>query len=91
VPVYAVPGGVSETTLNLSAVTTAPGGQQRIPALLFAVLGFALILLALAATPTQTLAGLSDRLPSHRMEVAITGLSIMSGVAIGFGIVFLGA
>jgi hypothetical protein len=91
VPVYAAPRGASETTLNLSALTTAPGGGHRIPPFLFAVLGFALVLLALAATPTHTLAGLSDHLPAHRMEVAITGVSIMSGVAIGFGIVFLGA
>jgi hypothetical protein len=78
------------TTLSLSAGSTSPGGQPRIPAFLFAVLGFSLILLALAATPTRTLAGLSGRLPAHRTEVAITGLSIMSGAAIGFYIVFLG-
>jgi hypothetical protein len=91
VPVYAAPSGTAETTLSLSALTTAPSGGHRIPAFLFALLGFSLIVLALAATPTQTLAGLSSHLPAHRMEVAITGISIMSGVAIGFGIALLGA
>lgn len=81
--------GTSET-LSLSAQTNAPEAP-RIPAFLLAVLGFSLVLLALAATPTQTLAGLSGHLPARRMEVAITGLSIMSGVAIGFAIVLMGA
>jgi hypothetical protein len=59
--------------------------------LLLAVFSMALLLLALAAIPLHALAGISDELVARRSQVALIGISIMSGVAVGAVVVLLGA
>jgi hypothetical protein len=86
--------GSSEPTLAITPVA-AQGARsldfKRLSPFLFAVLALSLALLAVAAVPPRTLAGLSGHLLTHRTEVAIAGVSIMSGVLAAFVVIFWGA
>jgi hypothetical protein len=56
-----------------------------------AVLGLALFLVAIASMPRRALAGVSYELLAHRSQVALTGLTILSGVGVGVVVVLLGS
>lgn len=75
----------------LPAPSSSEGSTHYIRTLLFAAFGMALLLLALAAMPTRALAGVSDELLARRSQVALIGISIMTGVAVGASIVLLGS
>jgi hypothetical protein len=89
VPVYAE-GSAAASVQLLASLRSRGGGSNYIRTLLLAVLGMAVVLLALAAMPTRALAGVSGELVARRSQVALVGVSIMSGVAVGAFIVLLG-
>jgi hypothetical protein len=89
VPVYAE-GSAAASVQLLASLRSPGGGSNYIRTLLLAVLGMAVALLALAAMPTRALAGVSGELVARRSQVALVGVSIMSGVAVGAFIVLLG-
>jgi hypothetical protein len=89
VPVYAE-GSAAASVQFLASLRSPGGGSNYIRTLLLAVLGMAVVLLALAAMPTRALAGVSGELVARRSQVALVGVSIMSGVAVGAFIVLLG-
>lgn len=89
VPVYvASPSGGA---IQLLAMESSSGGSRQLAPVLLAVLGAALLLVGIAAVPTRALAGISEQLLVRRSQVALTGLTILSGVAIGVVVVLLGS
>ena len=88
VPVYvASPSGGA---IQLLRMESSSGGSRLAP-ILMAVLGAALLLVGIAAVPTRALAGISEQLLVRRSQVALTGFTILSGVAIGVVVVLLGS
>lgn len=88
VPVYA--DSTSVGAIQLLSTESSSGGSRQIAPILMALLGAALLLVALVAMPTRALAGVSQQLLVRRSQVALTGLTILSGIAIGVVVVLLG-
>ncbi len=89
VPVYG--DSTSVGAIQLASTERSSGGSRQIAPILMAVLGAALFLVTLLAMPTRSLAGVSQRLLMRRSQVALTGLTILSGIAIGVVVVLLGS
>jgi hypothetical protein len=89
VPIYG--GAASVGRIQLFANERSSGGSSQIAPILTALLAAALLLIALVAVPTRAIAGVSHQLLVRRSQVALTGLTILSGIAIGVVVVLLGS
>lgn len=94
IPVYAASakgGGVQPATVAVDPTSSpvAPSsGAQLTYALLLALVGISLVLLAIAVTPASAVAVVSARLVIRQTDIGFLGASILFGVGLAIALVF---